>query len=65
MNKSLTLVSNSAEYSPVLQSIFDRAKEMYSQKAYVFQYTKYGFDEDSMLDSFYYYQNILDYYNDF
>lgn len=61
----MTVLSNSAEYVPVLQNIFDRAKDMYSQKAYVHHYHKHGFNEDSMLDAFYYYQNILDYYNDF
>lgn len=62
---STTLLTNSQEYLPLLDTTFEKAKEMYSVNAYVFQYENFGLDVETMVDLFHYYKNIIEYYKDF
>lgn len=50
--KSATLVSNSQSLLQPLDSIVEKAWNMFASRAYVHQYTKYGITEEDFLESF-------------
>ncbi|XP_006832431.1 PREDICTED: tubulin delta chain isoform X3 [Chrysochloris asiatica] len=50
--KSATLVSNSQFLVKPLDTIVGKAWNMFASKAYVYQYTKFGIEEEDFLDSF-------------
>lgn len=61
----MSLLSNSQEFNGALQKILLRGQNMFSQKAYVYQYQKFGLEEDAIIDSFYRFQNIVKFYEEF
>jgi hypothetical protein len=63
--RSVSLLSNSQEFNEALEKILLRGQNMFSQKAYVYQYQKFGLEEDDIIDSFYKFQGLVKFYDEF
>jgi tubulin delta len=58
--KSLTLLSNSQSPALKLESLINKAWSMFSSKAYVHQYVKYGnFEEENLLHAFIFAEQLV------
>ncbi len=62
-NKCLTLLSNSQAPISKIDKLVQKAWKMFTSKAYVHQYLKYGFEEDTFLNSFLSVEQTIKHYN--
>lgn len=62
---AINMLNNSSECVTHLNETFQRAKEQYSSNAYIFQYEKFGMDDETIVDRFHFFKNIIDFYSDF
>ena len=58
-SKSLTILSNSQSPVHKIDGLVSKAWKMFTSKAYVHQYVKYGFDEENFLNSFLFIEQLI------
>ena len=64
VEKSIGLLTNSQEFVGFFDEVFFNGKNMFGQKAYLYQYKKFGLEEDSMEDLFLYFDHVNRIYKD-
>jgi hypothetical protein len=63
-DKSLTLVSNSGEFTGILDSISEKAHAMFKGKAFLHNYKKYGLEEDRIIEYLTIFEQIIESYKE-
>lgn len=58
-SKSLTLLANSQMPVYKIDSLVNKAWKMFTQKAFIHQYTKHGFEEELFLNSFLFVEQLI------
>ena len=61
--KCATLVSNNKSPVTSLNSVVDKAWNMFSSRAYIHQYVKHGLSEEDFVDSFVTLEQVISNYN--
>ena len=64
VQKSIGLLTNSQEFIEFFDDVFFKGKNMFGQKAYLYQYKKYGLEEENMKDLFLYFDYVNQIYKE-
>lgn len=61
-DKTLTMVSNTAEFNGILDQISEKAHSMFQAKAFMHSYKKYGLEEDNIVEFLTIFEQIIEGY---
>ena len=61
-DRSISVLSNSQFCVQSLETIVQRAHIMFKEKAYIYQYEKYGLDQDTFRESLEIVEGVLNHY---